>query len=84
MDAEALSPFAEDWLAQLADRFYLELANHDIGAKHACKFDSYQEAMLAMLRLAYLKGREDAQPPDTRTFEETVADVEAANARVRQ
>lgn len=73
-----ISAAAEISLRLLEEDFFLELANHAIGAKHATRFASSSEASMAMLRLAYLKGREDAtaQPAD---FDADVARVEAAN-----
>ena len=76
---EHISAAAEIWLRLLAEEFMCEIANHDIGAKHACKYESGAEARMAMLRLAYLRGREDAtaHPAD---FDADVARVEKANA----
>jgi hypothetical protein len=79
---DRISDAAELWLRLLVEEFMCEIANHDIGAKHACKYESGTEARMAMLRLAYLRGREDAlaQPTD---FDADVARVEAANAKKR-
>lgn len=75
---ENISAAAEIALQLLQEDFTIEIANHDIGAKHACKYASGADARMAMLRLAYLKGREDATktPAD---FDADVARVEAAN-----
>ena len=79
---DAISDAAEIWLRLLEEDFFLELANQAIGAKHATKYESSSEATMAMLRLAYLKGREDAtaQPAD---FDADMARVEAANRAKR-
>ena len=79
---DALSDAAEIWLRLLEEDFFLELANQAIGAKHATKYESSSEATMAMLRLAYLKGRSDAtaQPAD---FDADMARVEAANRAKR-
>ena len=75
---DVLSPAAGLWLRLLEEDFFLELSNHAIGSRHATKYESSAEATMAMLRLAYLKGRSDAtaQPAD---FDADVARVEAAN-----
>lgn len=79
---DSISLAAEAWLQLLQEEFSLEIANHDIGAKHATKYASGAEARMAMLRQAYLRGRHDAtaQPAD---FDADVARVEAANAAKR-
>ena len=62
---DEISEAAELWLRLLDDDFWCELANHAIHSEHV-KYPSTTEARMAMLRLAYLKGREDAtaQPED--------------------
>ena len=62
---DEISEAAELWLELLDGDFWCELANHSIGSEHV-KYPSSTEARMAMLRLAYLKGREDAtaQPAD--------------------
>lgn len=56
---DQISDAADLWLRLLDDEFWCEIANHEIGSPHV-KFASVKDAKLAMLRLAYLKGREDA------------------------
>jgi len=78
MDEQIISTAAEVWLQLLQEEFFLEIANHDIGATHATKYASGVDARMAMLRQAYLQGRDDAtaQPAD---FDADVARVETAN-----
>ena len=78
---ELLSPAAEIWLRLLEEDFSAELGNHAIHSEHV-KFSSAADARMAMLRLAYLRGRSDAtaQPAD---FEADVARIEAANRAKR-
>lgn len=80
-----ISDGAETYLRQLEAEFYLEIANRDIGASGATyRYASGADARLAMLRLAYLKGREDEREPfDKRDFEADVARVRAANQAKR-
>lgn len=82
---ERISDGAETFLRQLEAEFYLEIANRDIGASGATyRYASGADARLAMLRLAYLKGREDEREPfDKRDFEADVARVRAANQAKR-
>ena len=54
-----ISEAAELWLELLDGDFWCELANHSIGSEHV-KYPSSTDARMAMLRLAYLKGRDDA------------------------
>ena len=72
---------AEVYLQMLLSAFYCERGNAMIRSRHA-KFASVGECDMAMLRLAYLKGREDAtaQPAD---FDADVARVMAANQAKR-
>ena len=79
---EQLPTYAETFLRLLEQDFYCEIANHEIGSEHV-KYSSLQEARLAMLRLAYLRGRRDATDGPDETFEQAVAVVEAANAAAR-
>ena len=75
---EEITEAAELWLRLLDDDFWCEIANHAIHSEHV-KYPSATEARRAMLRLAYLKGRDDATAqPDN--FDAAVARVEAANA----
>ena len=62
---DTISEGAELWLELLENDFTCELGNHAIQSEHV-KYASATEARKAMLRLAYLKGREDATatPPD--------------------
>lgn len=61
MDGESvISDGAEAALRLLVEQFSIELANQAIGARHACKHASSDEALLAMLRLGYLQGAKDA------------------------
>ena len=78
---DMISDAAEGWLRALEDEFYLELCNHMIHSKHV-RYASASEAQMAMLRQAYLRGREDALTPpiDSETFTQQ---VEATNAKAR-
>ena len=84
--ANTLSPAVELWLKLLADRFWCEIANHNIGAHHACQYASSDEANFAMLREAYLKGRSDVlEPPlDFDADVKTVAETNASAALIAQ
>ena len=75
---EHISTAAEISLRLLQEEFFLELANQSIGARHATKYASSDEATMAMLRLAYIKGRSD-ETARTTDFDAGVARVEAAN-----
>lgn len=79
MEIDELSPAVELWLTLLVDRFWCEIANHDIGSKHACKYSSGTEARLVMLREAYYKGHSDALEPRA-DFEAAVQQVAETNA----
>ncbi len=64
MDTEnVISDGAEAALRLIVEDFAIELANQGIGARHACRFEASAEASLAMVRLAYLRGRTDADKP---------------------
>ena len=71
----------EVYLQMLLSDFSCERGNTMIHSRHA-KFASVGECDMAMLRLAYLKGREDAtaQPAD---FDADVARAMAANKAKR-
>lgn len=81
--AAQMSDAAEIFLRALDEEFECELANHAIHSEHT-KYESASDARMAMLRLAYLRGREDEREPfDARDFAADVAKVEAANAAKR-
>ena len=75
---ETFSIAAETWLQLLVQEFMCEIANHEIGSPHV-KYASGVEARMAMLRLAYLRGRDDALAVSA-DFDIDVKKVEAANA----
>ena len=77
----ALSFAAETFLQSLAETFWVEIANHDIGAHHATQYPSGADARMAMLRLAYLRGREDALTPPA-DFDADVKRVTDANTNI--
>lgn len=68
-----ISAAAELWLQMLETDFTCELGNHAIQSEHV-KYDSATDARRAMLRLAYLKGREDA------TYQQADFDADVARA----
>ena len=78
---ENISLAAEVALQLLVEGFGAELGNHAIQSEHV-KYPSKHDALMALARTAYLKGRSDAtaQPAD---FDVDVARVEAANTRKR-
>ena len=80
-----ISDSAETFLRALADEFWCEMANREIGATGATyKYESGDDARMAMLRLAYLRGREDEREPfDQRSFDADIQRVQDANAEKR-
>ena len=70
---DIISDAAEFYLGSLVTDFGCERANTAIQSRHA-KFATMRDADMAMLRLAYLRGREDAtaQPED---FDTAVARI---------
>ena len=72
---DIISESAETYLGSLVTDFGCERANTAIQSRHA-KFATMRDADMAMLRLAYLKGREDATatPPDE-DFDTAVARI---------
>ncbi len=57
---DQISDAAEAWLRLLHEEFGYELGNQAIQSEHV-KYPSATAAELAMLRKAYLRGRQDAQ-----------------------
>lgn len=82
---DQLSPLAEHWIRLLEDQFWLIIANLELHAQdgttgeHPSPYASPTDARRAMLRLAYLKGQADLQPP--RDFDEDLKRVEASRHR---
>jgi len=79
---EQLTTSAETFLRLLEQDFYCEIANHEIGSEHV-KYSSLQEARMAMLRLAYLRGKADATEGPEETFDQVVAAVVERNRAAR-
>jgi hypothetical protein len=74
---DQISDAAEAWLSELHDDFAYELGNQAIASPHT-KYESSKAAVLAMLRQAYVHGREEAlraltPPPD---FDQDVTQLE--------
>lgn len=76
---DTITDGAETWLRLLERDFSCELSNHAIGSE-AIKYPSSAAATMAMLRLAYLRGRHDALAPPA-DFDADVARVASVNAR---
>lgn len=78
-----MEPLAEDierWLAALEETFWCEIANHEIGSTHACRYPSATAARRDMIRQAYAQGLKDAQPPsDFDADVQRVHDLNEAN-----
>lgn len=74
---DTLTDGQEAWLRELEREFSCELSNHAIGSE-SVKHPSSAAATMAMLRLAYLRGRHDAIDPPA-DFDADVARVEMAN-----
>lgn len=82
---ERISDGAELFLRSLEQEMWCEIANREIGASGASyKYPSRQDAVLAMLRQAYLRGREDVIDPfEKRDFDADVQRVQDANKATR-
>lgn len=82
---ERLSDAAELWIRLTEDHFWVIIANLELHAQdgttadHPSPYASASEARRAMLRLAYLKGQADLQPPAD--FDADVKRVEDSNRR---
>lgn len=79
---DPLSDAAEVFITLLVHEFDCELGNHAIGSTHACHFSTSTEALKAMCRRAYLKGREEALASPA-SLEDDIAMISAINAASR-